>query len=228
MKKPILNKESYIVEIEHMDSVELYLKQLIPERSKWMASLEQYAKKHHIPIMEPVSMNFLTQLVRMKEPESILEIGSAIGYSALRMYEAHPMTKITTIEKDENMYQIAKQNIENTKIHNIEVLLGDALKVIEQLALQNKTYDFIFIDAAKGQYKRFFEFVQPLMKTSGIIVCDNILFKGYVANENKANNIRLQKLAKKIRNFNTWLMEQEMYHTTLIPIGDGLSISVKK
>ena len=95
-----------------MDSVTRYLQQMVPERKSWMKKMEQFASEHRIPIMEPVSMNFLTQLVRVKQPQSILEIGTAIGYSALRMNEAYPSAKITTIEKNKDMYYRALNNIQ--------------------------------------------------------------------------------------------------------------------
>src|SRR5690625_4945029 len=124
------------MEIEHMDSVTKYLQQTVPERKKWMTELETYAHEHRIPVMEPVSLHFLTQLVRMKKPMTILEIGTAIGYSALRMHDAYPSTQITTIEKNESMYQIALENIKRQdKESEIEIILGDALEEVKLLTL---------------------------------------------------------------------------------------------
>lgn len=212
-----------------MDKVSQYLLEHIPERSGFFTSLEQYAKENRVPIMEPVSMNFLTQLVTIKKPKTILELGTAIGYSALRMHEAYPLTTITTIERNEKMFQIANENIRKAnKSHHIRVILGDALNVIEKFIQHNETFDFIFIDAAKGHYQRFFTDVQPLLNDEGMIVCDNVLFKGYVVDEEKSDHVRLQKLAKKIRDFNDWLVTQSNFHTSIIPIGDGLSVSVKR
>lgn len=211
-----------------MDSIKKYLLEMTPERKDWMHSLENYASEHRVPIMESDGINFLTQLVRIHQPKTILEIGTAIGYSALRMHEAHPTSMITTLEKNEDMYQIALKNISNHgKQQQIEVIHGDGLDLISQLIVKKKMFDFVFIDAAKGQYQRFFTAVQPLIRAKGIIVCDNILFKGYVADENKTVSPRLRKLAKKIHHFNAWLLEQTSYHTSIIPIGDGVSISVK-
>ncbi|MFD2133632.1 O-methyltransferase [Pseudogracilibacillus auburnensis] len=212
-----------------MDSIKNYLVKMIPPREDWMCSLETFASEHRIPIMETDSMNFLTQLVRIHRPATILEIGTAIGYSALRMHETNPMATITTLEKNETMYQHAVKNIQaQKKSQHINVILGDALHTIEQLVSQGDQYDFIFIDAAKGQYQRYFTAVQPLIHAQGIIVCDNILFKGYVADESKAENNRIQKIANKIRTFNDWLVKQADYHTSIIPIGDGVSISIKR
>jgi len=215
------------MEIKHMDSVTRYLQQMVPERKSWMKKMEQFASEHRIPIMEPVSMNFLTQLVRVKQPQSILEIGTAIGYSALRMNEAYPSAKITTIEKNKDMYHRALNNIQlHDKLQQIKVIHGDAIEVINKFK-KDTIFDFIFIDAAKGQYKRYFEAVQPFLQREGMIVCDNILFKGYVVNQHKTDHVRLQKLAQKLRTFNDWLSTHKLYHTSIIPIGDGVSISVK-
>lgn len=212
-----------------MEKLTNYLVETLSGRSDWMIALEAYAKAEQVPIMEPVSMNFLTQLVRMYQPEKILEIGTAIGYSALRMHDVNPGASIVTIEKNEQMYHTAKKNVEEqVKTGQIEVIHADALIYMEELVLANKKFDFIFIDAAKAQYKRFFLLAEKLLHKQGIIVCDNILFKGYVADETKADNPRLQKLAKKIATFNEWLMEQEAYHSSIVPIGDGMTISIKK
>lgn len=211
-----------------MDKLKNYLLELTPERNDLMCSLEQYANKNGVPIMEPVSMDFLTQLIRMHQPSTILEIGTAIGYSALRMHEVQPTATITTLEKNTHMYETALANIKSqNKEASIKVIHGDALETIDQLVAKDEKYDFIFIDAAKGQYERYFTSVQPLTKEQSTIVCDNILFKGYVADASKNDNARLQQLANKIRDFNYWLMEQTNYHTTIIPVGDGVSISVK-
>lgn len=211
------------------EELNAYLLHTLPTEEPWMVELRKYASAYHVPIMEPISMNFLTQLVRMKQPKRMLEIGTAIGYSALRMANACSDTSITTIEKDEEMYEQAIKNINQfDKYEQIDIKHGDAIEVIQSLYKANHTYDFIFIDAAKGKYQQFFELVQPLVSDDVMIVCDNILFRGYVANPSNTDNKRLQKLAKKISNFNDWLMMQENYHSSIIPIGDGLTISIRK
>lgn len=217
-----------MLESKHMDKLESYLLQHIPERAGLMDDLEQYAKAHQVPIMDPASMNFLTQLVRMYKPKSILEIGTAIGYSALRMLEAQPDAQLVTIEKNEAMYELAKKNIDlHHQSFDITLKHGDAIDVIDELTSEDATFDFIFIDAAKAQYKKYFEAVQALTNNHAVIICDNILFKGYVVDETKVEKKRLQSLVKKIQQFNIWLTEQSDYQTSIVPIGDGMSISVK-
>lgn len=211
-----------------MNKLEQYLIDHLSDDAVQFKELEEYAEINRVPIMDAVSMNFLTQLVRIHQPKSILEIGTAIGYSALRMLEANPSTMITTIEKNDTMYELATQNVQAFKKESaIYLKHGDALEVINELVVEEESFDFIFIDAAKGQYQRFFELVQPLTRKDTMIVCDNILFKGYVADETKVQQKRLLSLTKKIQAFNTWLIKHPDYHTSIIPIGDGVSISVK-
>lgn len=212
-----------------MDKLESYLLQHIPERIGLMRDLEKYAEMHHVPIMDPVSMNFLTQLVHIHKPKRILEIGTAIGYSALRMLENQPDATLITIEKNETMYELAKKNIDlHNQSFDVTVKHGDAINVIDELITKEAAaFDFIFIDAAKAQYKKYFEAVQALTNEQTVIVCDNILFKGYVVDESKVEKKRLQSLTKKIQQFNTWLVALPDYQTSIIPIGDGMSVSVK-
>jgi len=216
------------VELSHMNKLEHYLTNHLSGQAESFQELEHFAKEHRVPIMEPVSMNFLTQLVRMNQPNTILEIGTAIGYSALRMLDVHETATITTIEKDKDMYDLATKNVQQfDQSAHVSIKHGDALEVIEQLVKEEMSYDFIFIDAAKAHYQQYFEAVQSLTKARTWIVCDNILFKGYVSGESQADHKRLQQLTKKIQAFNAWLIEQPDYHTSIIPIGDGVSISVK-
>lgn len=211
-----------------MNKLESYLMKHIAERVTSIEALENYAQTHRVPIMDPVSVNFLMQLIRIHKPTHILEIGTAIGYSALRMLEAKPDVNITTVEKNENMYELATQNIQlHNQASSIKVKHGDAIDVISDLVKSKDKFDFIFIDAAKAQYQKYFEAVQALTKDQTVIVCDNILFKGFVVDDTKVEQRRIRSLTEKIQQFNAWLVKQPNYHTSIVPIGDGLSISVK-
>ncbi|MFG6148431.1 O-methyltransferase [Halobacillus sp. B23F22_1] len=205
---------------------EEYLQSLLPPVSKEIKDLEIYAAKHKIPIMEPLGIDFLMQLIRIHKPRKILEIGTAIGYSALRMLEAYQKAEIITIERDSVRYEEAKKNF-NTfdKEKQIHLIHGDALDVKDEV-VNSGLFDLIFIDAAKGKYEEFFNLYAPLLKDSGIIVSDNVLFKGAVAHPEEAPE-RLQKLACKVRTFNQLLKDNNYYHTSIVPIGDGVAITVK-
>lgn len=203
-----------------------YVRSTLPEKEPWEKELERQATEDNIPIMEPESMAFVKQLIRLKQPTSILEIGTAIGYSALEMLSAYPLADIVTIEQDEHRYKQANRNIQaQQKSDRIHVIHGDALEILTDL--KEYRYDVIFIDAAKGKYKRFFELAQPLLNDGALIISDNVLFKGYVA-DNADTNPRYKKLAKKIQHYNTWLTERTDYDTSIVPIGDGVAISIKR
>nr|WP_204497390.1 O-methyltransferase [Aquibacillus albus] len=205
----------------------MYLTRMLPSSDEWVSKLENYAYTHGVPIMEPLGINFLMQLVRLQKPTNILEIGTAIGYSSLRMLEACPSASIVTVERDENRYMEAVNNIKDlNKQKNIHVIHGDALEVVD-LVVEKGPYDLLFIDAAKGQYQRFFEMYSKHLTEDAVIISDNVLFKGLVADQSLENE-RLSKIARKINSYNEWLVNHPDYRTTIVPIGDGVAISVKR
>ncbi|MBM6619683.1 O-methyltransferase [Bacillus suaedaesalsae] len=204
--------------------MEQYLHALIPEREPLLMEIERYAKENEVPIMELIGIEALMQFLRLIEPTSILEVGSAIGYSALRMAKTIPNVNIVTIERDQERYDRALYYIDRANAKDqIEIILGDALEVS-----LTQTFDVIFIDAAKGQYTRFFEKYEKLLNDNGVIISDNVLFKGFVAMDNSDKHRRTKSLIKKIHDYNTWLMQNPNYNTTILPIGDGIAISKKK
>lgn len=210
------------------DNTIAYLMKHLPQSEDWVKELEEQAHIDHVPIMDPLGINFLMQLIRLNKPKRILEIGAAIGYSALRMNEANPESEIVTIERDEIRYKQAVENIKRlNKQSDIQVIFGDALEVLEKLAENNEVFDCVFIDAAKGQYKRFFELAMPLLSNNGIIISDNVLFRGYVMEPN-FEHPRYKKMVEKIKSYNEWLANHPSFITTILPIGDGVAISYKK
>ncbi|MUK87023.1 methyltransferase domain-containing protein [Ornithinibacillus sp. L9] len=205
-----------------------YISEITPPDEEWIKELKQQATADRVPIMESSGIEFLLQLIRLNKPKRILEVGTAIGYSALRMHHVNPESEIVTIEKDENRYKQAIENITKHNKHtNVQVIHGDALEEIEKLVSQKEKFQCIFIDAAKGQYKRFFELSSPLLQDNGFIITDNVLFRGYVANPD-FEHPRYKKMVEKIRAFNQWLMNHPDYVTTILPIGDGVAVSYKK
>lgn len=203
-----------------------YLKQFEIPASEWEKELIKEAEEDRIPIMEKDGIDFIKQLIRIKQPKNILEIGTAIGYSALHMIDAAPNSKLVTVERDLTRHDRAKFYLEkNDHSEKIQLIYGDAFEKVEVIE-QRGPYDLIFIDAAKGQYQRFFEIFSPLLTNRGVIITDNILFHGYVANPTSASK-RLVKLAAKIDRYNQWLSQHEKFDTTFIPVGDGLGISIK-
>ncbi|KON86950.1 SAM-dependent methyltransferase [Sporosarcina globispora] len=209
------------------DKLHAYIEEIVPERPHLLNKMEQYAKEHNVPIMELAGIEAMLQLLRIQKPKTILEVGTAIGYSALRMAYAVPDSKIVTIERDAERYQLAEQFIEEArKKEQILIIKGDALEVEEDVK-KHGPYEAIFIDAAKGQYQRFFEMYSRYLSNDGVIITDNVLFKGLVC-ESDIENKRIRNLVKKIDVFNKWLMSHPEYHTVILPVGDGVAISKKR
>lgn len=211
-----------------MSTTESYIAAHINKRSNLLMEMEEFAKVQHIPIMELVPMESLLQLLRLHKPTSILEIGSAIGYSTIRMASAIPDAFITTIEKDENRALLAKNYIQLADLEaRIQVIQGDALE-INLSELQKQSYDTLFIDAAKGQYQRFFDMYSPLVPTGGVVYCDNMLMRGFT--EVSLNEVprRKRTMVRNLQAFTKWLMNHQDYDTTFLPIGDGITISIKR
>ncbi|KYD10934.1 O-methyltransferase [Heyndrickxia sporothermodurans] len=209
------------------DEIHSYIESLIKERDPLFKEMEQFAIQHNVPIMELAGIEVLLQLLNMQRPARILEIGTAIGYSAMRMAAALPEAEIVTIERDNERYEQAVLNISKSEYqHQINILKGDALEIVNEVK-DFGSFDAIFIDAAKGQYMRFFELYTPFLSKNGYVYTDNVLFKGLVVNDHIENK-RIRNLVKKIKSYNEWLMNHEQYSTTIIPVGDGLAISRKQ
>lgn len=205
-----------------------YIEQFFPERDEQIKEMERYAEQHRVPIMDIAGIETMLQLLKIANPKRILEIGTAIGYSAIRMAKALPDADIVTIERDRERYERALFYIDKTGTGGqIRVIFGDALDVCGDVA-KYAPFDAIFIDAAKGQYQRFFQMYEPLLEESGIIITDNVLFKGLVATEGPVENKRIRRLVSKIRRYNEWLIGRTDYETIILPIGDGIAISRKR
>lgn len=205
-----------------------YIEQFFPERDEQIKEMERYAEQHRVPIMDIAGIETMLQLLKIAKPKKILEIGTAIGYSAIRMAKALPDANIVTIERDRERYERALFYIDKTGTSGqIRVIFGDALDVCGDVA-KYAPFDVIFIDAAKGQYQRFFQMYEPLLEESGIIITDNVLFKGLVATEGPIENKRIRQLVSKIRRYNEWLIGRTDYETVILPIGDGIAISRKR
>ncbi|MCM3489331.1 O-methyltransferase [Alkalihalophilus marmarensis] len=209
------------------NQVENYLKSLVPKRTQLVMEMEAYAKEYQVPIMDLVGMESLLWQLKLIKPERILEVGAAIGYSAIRMAQELPNATIVTIERDEVRYKEALANIDKNELSDrIEVRFGDALD-LAQILESEPLFDVLFIDAAKGQYQRFLDLYGKMVKPNGVVFSDNVLFRGLVA-EDEIEEKRLRSIARKLRTYNEWLMQHPDYDTRILPVGDGLAISIKK
>ncbi|MGA9290121.1 MAG: O-methyltransferase [Anaerobacillus sp.] len=209
------------------DHVEQYLESLRPTREGLIKEMEIYASENHVPIMEQTSLEIMLQLLSFLKPKRILEIGTAIGYSAIRMAEQLPETVIMTVERDEIRYREALSNIEKSGYSDrITVFFGDAFELAEELKQQGP-YEALFIDAAKGQYRKFFNEFYSVIEAQGVIFSDNILFRGMVA-EDEIEEKRFRSMVKKLRLYNEFLISHPELRTTIYPVGDGLAVSQRK
>ncbi len=185
-----------------------------------ISDLEKYAKENHVPIMLKDGIDFLTDYIKKNDIKNILEIGSAIGYSSIKMALVDCDIKVTTIERDDIMYNKAKENIETFNLNKqITIIHSDALDI----ELTDK-YDLIFIDAAKAQYIKFFEKFKYNLKDSGVIITDNLSFHGLVEDSSNCSR-NTKQLVKKIKNYIEFLKDNDEFETKFISIGDGISIS---
>ena len=195
------------------------MKQLIVE-------MEDYAQEKNVPIIEKKSIAFIMKYIKDNNVKNILEIGSAIGYSAILMASASEDAFVTTIERDEERYMECLKNVKKCGLDKkINVVFQDALDV--NLASDLK-YDLIFIDAAKGQYTRFFEKYKYFLKDKGAIITDNLKFHGYVGKSDKIESKNLRGLVEKIENYIDFLKDNDEFDTKFYDIGDGLSVSTWK
>lgn len=188
-----------------------------------ITSLESYAKENHVPIIQKEGLNFLINYIKENNIQSILEIGTAIGYSAINMALVDQNIKITTIERDKKMYNLAQKNIRNFNLENrITLILADALEI----SIKDK-YDLIFIDAAKAQYIKFFEKYKHNLKQNGAIITDNLNFHGLTKHPEEITSKNLRSLVTKINNYKKFLKENEEFKTEFYSTGDGITVSKK-
>lgn len=190
----------------------------------YLLELEDYAEKNSIPIMQKDGIEFLIDYIQKNKITFILEIGSAIGYSAIRMALISKDIHVTTIERDEERFLLAKQNIKKFDLQNqIEIIHADAFDV----QLIGK-YDLIFIDAAKAQYIKFFEKFKSNLNENGVIVSDNLDFHGLVEENEETLSRNVRGLVRKLKKYTEFLQNNEEFDTEFFSIGDGISISKKK
>ena len=180
-----------------------------------ISDMERFAKKENVPIMQKESLNYLISFIKEHDIKSVLEVGTAIGYSTILIKEA--VNNITSIERDEERYNIAVKNVELSNLNNITLIKGDALDI----TITDK-FDLIFIDAAKGKNKEFLDKFKSNLNENGYIIIDNMDFHGLVGKSMTIEKRRLRSLVKKIENFIKYMEEQTEFKVTKIDKGDGL------
>ena len=204
-----------------------YINSLNTGNTPFLEELEKKAKADYVPIIRREMQSLLKLLLAMKRPVRILEVGTAVGFSALLMAEYNPVDcEITTIENYEKRIPIAKENFTKAgRDQMITLLEGDAAEVLKTL---QEPYDFIFMDAAKGQYIHFFDDVLRLLAEGGILVSDNVLQDGDIIESHYAVTRRNRTIHKRMREYLYELTHNENLTTAVLPVGDGVTVSVKK
>lgn len=212
MDKIILSNQ-----LEYLSSFRNKIDSLIEE-------METYAKEHSVPILSWQSADFLEQLVLLKNPRRVLELGTAIAYSTIRIARnLKGKSVIHSIEKSSDNISVAKDFIVKSELGSkIKILEGDAVSVMPQL---KKKYDIIFLDADKEDYKRLFDYSLVLLKKGGLLVVDNLLWHGYAASTRVP--LKYKESTNHIREFNLLFMNQPNLKTSIIPIGDGIGLGIK-
>ena len=182
-------------------------------------AIHRYAVDNRVPIIDSDALNVVKQYIAIKGVKNILEIGTAIGYSALHFASAAEGVHVTTIEKDERSHDIANQNIGASGYsNNIKTILADA----KEAELGNTQFDFLFIDASKGNNQLFFDKYKEYLTDDALIIVDNIFVRGLIANDNVENKNK-RKLRDKVRTFNQSMKDSE-YTTSFLNVGDGLLV----
>lgn len=207
------------------EEINQFIKSAIQPSEGLLAEMEAYAKEHYVPISRPESAAFLRTICAMKRPERILEAGTAIGYSSIIMAEYLAENGvIDTVEIDEDTAELAKKNIVKAGYKDkIHVIVADAAEVFQCL---EKKYDIVFLDAAKGQYKHMLADAKRVLKVGGILISDNVLFDGRVSEDGFIPH-KHRTIVVNMREYIQMLMEDSAFETSLLSIGDGMTLSVK-
>lgn len=208
------------------DLVEEYIRTTLKSSDGLLKELEVYALENNVPIVHKEVAEFLKVLLKVQKPKRILEVGCAIGYSSILFASTIGKdVEIITVERNEKMIEKAKENIRLAGLeNNITILEGDAEEVLKEVSGE---FDMIFLDAAKGQYKLFYDMVIDKLKVDGLLISDNILYKGMVAHDDFV--IRRKKtIVKRMRNYLDYICKCDYLSTSLMPIGDGVALSYKE
>lgn len=184
-----------------------------------------YANTHDVPIMDEDALNVMKHYMKLARVRNVLEIGTAIGYSAMHMLSVDDSVSVVTVEKDEDAHRTANEFFQDHKVsHRVSSILGDAKEIPLEL-LGEVPFDLLFIDASKGNNQRFYERYLPLVKTGGLIIVDNILIRGLVV-EDDISSRGARRMKEKVDAFNR-AMAGSATPSAFLPVGDGLLVVIK-
>ncbi|MEG0641808.1 MAG: O-methyltransferase [Clostridium sp.] len=207
------------------DYIEEYLRGLIKDNKDYIKTMEEYAINNNVPIIHKEVAQFLRVIIKSHNVKKILEVGTAIGYSASVMIDAAGEgAHVTSVERNDDMFALASQNINIQGFDdNVNLIHADALEVLSEV---DGEFDMIFLDAAKGHYDHFLSECLKKLKVGGLLVSDNVLFRGMVA----SNDLLIRRkitIVKRMRKFLEHISSEESLETTILPIGDGVALTCK-
>ena len=207
-----------------------YLNSLETELPEHLKQLEEYAIAHEVPIIRKEAQSFLRMLLELKQPKNILEVGTAIGFSASLLCEYMPEDcKLTTIEKVPMRIVEAEKNLAALKRSaDVTFLTGDAEDVLRELQEKGEQYDFIFMDAAKAQYMSFLKYILPMLKKGAILITDNVLQEGSIIESKYSITRRDRTIHMRMREYLYELKHNDALTTSIVAVGDGMALSVKR
>lgn len=208
-----------------------YLKQWYQPLHPILEKLRLHCEEQSIPIILRDTEMFMVNLLQLKKPARILEIGTAAGYSSIFFAALLPRCAVTTLERSQASVDIARENIKRVGFsHRIRVICGDARETLplltrEEGQKQGLQFDFIFIDGAKGHYLEFWQSSRPLWERDALILSDNVLYKGITASEEYLSCRRDKTIMRRMREFLTYISQIPEVQTCVLPVGDGLAVS---
>ena len=216
-----------MVDYERFES---FLESLPDDLPGYLLDLELENIRANIPIIRKGSQRLIRFMLELKKPVKVLEVGTATGFSSIFMLEfLDKKAEITTIEKMEERIDKAEETFRNLdKNKQITLIKGDAIEILADLVSKNKTFDFIFMDAAKGQYINFFENIKKLLVPGGILVTDNMLQEGRLLDSRYTVVRRDRTIHQRMREYVNVLMTDKNFETILLASGDGMAVSIKK
>lgn len=208
------------------ERISAFINSLDKGNNQLLNEIENECRRTRVPVIRTQMQSLLRLLLAINRPETILEVGTAVGFSALLMSEyAQPGCRITTIEKYEKRIPAARDNFERAgKSEVITLLAGDAADILKKL---DGSYDFIFMDAAKGQYIHFLPDILRLLRTGGLLVSDNVLQDGDIIESRFAVTRRNRTIHSRMRDYLYELKHNEQLETEILQVGDGVTVSVK-
>ncbi len=217
--------EEDMSEVEH-EYIKEYITSLIGSHSGILKEIEEYASENSIPIVHREMARFLELMINMKRPSRVLELGTAVGYSAILMsLSSHKKNHITTIERDKNMVEIARKNIKRYNFEQyIDVIEGDCMEILKNI---REKFDLIFIDAGKAHYNHFLPYCLELLDEEGVIVADNVLFRGMVASDELVKRRKIT-IVKRMREYLKIVSDDNKFITSIIPMGDGIAVTMRR